>query len=254
MDVPANSLHGARVLLVEDYPTNQEVARYLIESIDGVVSIAGNGKIALEMCAEDNFDLVLMDVQMPVMDGYEATREIRKLPAGAGIPIIGMTANVFEKDRQACLDAGMDDFIPKPLELGQFFATVSGCLSLKGKPARPEPSNKPAQGIPIDFDAYVERMGGNKDIAETIIRGFIQQIPVQLEAMEKAIRNGDTETVNREAHSLKGGASNVFADSLRQASYELESQAMSASPDLAMELLAVIRKEYERLVAFRAEN
>jgi len=258
-DVPANSLHGARVLLVEDYPTNQEVARYLIESIDGVVSIAGNGKIALEMCAADKFDLILMDVQMPVMDGYEATREIRKLPAGAGIPIIGMTANVFEKDMQACLDAGMDDFIPKPLELGQFFATISRCLSLKGEPTHPEPSGKCAQAIPIDLDAYVERMGGNKDIAETIIRGFMHQIPTQLEAMEKAIRNGDGETVSREAHSLKGGALNVFADGLRQASNELENYAMQVGPgqaipagtERAMELLAHIRKEYERMVAFR---
>jgi signal transduction histidine kinase/CheY-like chemotaxis protein len=126
---PPASFPNVRVLVVEDYPTNQAIVRYLIESAGGVVAVAENGLVALEVFSERDFDIILMDVQMPKMDGYEATREIRKLPRGATIPIIGMTANVFEKDRQACLAAGMNDFIPKPFELRQFHDVVARWLA-----------------------------------------------------------------------------------------------------------------------------
>jgi len=261
---PPASLNRARILVVEDYPTNQEVAKYLIESAEGVVSIAENGQVALELFQEGEFDIILMDVQMPKMDGYEATREIRKLPGGAGIPIIGMTANVFEKDRQACLAAGMDDFIPKPLELGRFLNTVAHWLSPEGiagqSPAQKtadsvtQTSNAYDPGKPVDVEAYVKRMGGNRDIAETIIKGFIKQIPIQLHNIEEAIKSGDIETVGREAHSIKGGALNVFANDMMLAAKALEMQAKSGDLGNALQLLEKIRAEYERLVEFVAAN
>jgi CheY-like chemotaxis protein/HPt (histidine-containing phosphotransfer) domain-containing protein len=242
---------------VEDYPTNQAIVRYLIESAGGVVAVAENGLVALEMFKDRDFDIILMDVQMPRMDGYEATREIRKLPRGATIPIIGMTANVFEKDRQACLAAGMNDFIPKPFELRQFHDVVAHWLtpaSTAGEaPARgTADSAAPVRegrerGVPIDVEAYVERMGGNREIAETIIMGFIELLPGQLRNIEAALENGDIKTVDREAHSLKGGASNVFANDLMLAAKELEMHAKSGSLDKARELLERIRREYERL-------
>ena len=257
---PPASLNNARFLVVEDYPTNQEVAKYLIESAEGVVSIAGNGLVALEMFKKNDFDIILMDVQMPKMDGYEATREIRKLPRGAKIPIIGMTANVFEKDKQACISAGMNGFIPKPLELKQFLSTVAHWLA-PASIAGESPARKTAdidtqtcegrdQGMPVDVEAYIKRMGGNRDIAETIIKGFIEQIPIQLHNIEEAIKNGDIEIVDREAHSIKGGALNVFANDLMLAAKELEMHAKSASMENALELLGKIRKEYERLNEF----
>ena len=257
---PPASLNHARVLVVEDYPTNQEVAKYLIESAEGVVSIAENGQVALEMFKEGGFDIILMDVQMPKMDGYEATREIRKLPGGASIPIIGMTANVFEKDRQACLAAGMDDFIPKPLELGRFISTVARWLAPAGMSGQ-APAQKTAdsdaptcqadsQNMPVDVEAYVKRMGGNRDIADTIIKGFIKQIPVQLHNIAEAIKSGDIETVDREAHSIKGGALNVFANDMMLVAKALEMQAKSGDLGKALQLLEKIRQEYERLVEF----
>ena len=226
-----------------------------IESADGVVTIAENGQAALETFKERDFDIILMDVQMPKMDGYEATRKIRKLPGGAGIPIIGMTANVFEKDRQACLAAGMDDFIPKPLELGRFLSTVAHWLSPIGRAGQsPLPktadsgtqnSNVYDPGKPVDVEAYIKRMGGNREIAETIIKGFIKHIPVQLQNIKDAIKSGDIETVDREAHSIKGGALNVFANDLMLAAKELEMQAKSASLENAVALLEKIWKEYD---------
>lgn len=234
------SLDNIRFLVVEDYPTNQEVARYIIERAGGIVFIAENGKIALDMLAEQKFDIILMDVQMPVMDGYEATRRIRELPEGSKVPIIGMTANVFEKDRIKCIDSGMDDFISKPLELKHFLKTISfWIVSAAG-----------TIGSPIDIEAYINRMGGNRDIARTIIRGFIEYAPSQLHNIEEAIRSNDIETVSREAHSIKGGALNVFANDLMEAAKELEMYTQSGSLSDAPVLLKKIRKEYDRLAEF----
>ncbi len=263
-DEQPSSFNGARFLVVEDYPTNQDVAKYLIESANGIVSVAENGEVALEMFTQGTYDIILMDVQMPKMDGLEATREIRKLPHGADIPILGMTANVFEKDKQAFISAGMNDLIPKPLEIRQFHCTVNHWLApsipendlLPGinSEGDPQQSDPPHPHVPLDFDAYVARMGGNRDIAAGIICGFIEQLPAQLHNIEVAIRNGDLETVDREAHSIKGGALNVFANDLMQTARDLEMNARSASPEHSLGLLEKITQEYERLLAFAAAH
>jgi len=259
---PTVSLNNAKVLIVEDYPTNQEVAKYLIETAGGIVSIAENGQIALEMFKEHDFDVILMDVQMPKMDGYQATQEIRKLPRGDKIPVIGMTANAFEKDRQACLAAGMNDFVSKPLEFEHFLAVVAHWLT-PANVADESPAQKiynadtsqthkkePDTNMPIDVEAYVKRMGGNREVADVIIKGFIKQIPIQLKNIEEAIKFEDIETVDREAHSIKGGALNVFANGLMQTAKDLEMHAKSGSLKNASELLEKIRKEYNRLIEF----
>ncbi len=325
------SFNNIRFLVVEDYPTNQEVARYLIERAGGIVFIAENGKIALDMLSENKFDIILMDVQMPVMDGYEATRRIRKLAKGTKIPIIGMTANVFEKDRLKCISSGMNDFIPKPLEIKQFLKTVSmwvaSAANTRGRTPEVPASNcnvktenrdtksvsgpdnrqndlqdglkddflqkinqqeKPesirqenrknvpqciknlslqtnrkggrlknlqddpqnTRRAPIDVEAYVNRMGGNREIAISIIKGFIENIPSQLQNIAEAIKSKDTEIVDREAHSIKGGALNVFASDMMEAAKALETHAKSGNLQNAAALLKNIRGEYERLVEF----
>ena len=110
------SIRGARILLVEDNDINQQVARELLEDLGLVVDVADNGQVALDKVREGNWDLVFMDMQMPVMDGVTATREIRKLPGLAGLPIVAMTANAMEQDRRKCMDAGMNDFLVKPID------------------------------------------------------------------------------------------------------------------------------------------
>jgi HPt (histidine-containing phosphotransfer) domain-containing protein len=168
-----------------------------------------------------------------------------------------MTANVFDKDRLACLAAGMDDFIPKPLEFRQTLGAIAYWLQRAHTPAEPParttapdatpPPTAPAFDVPIDFEAYVERMGGNREIAEIIIRGFLEEIPKQLRNIEAAIESGDIKTVDREAHSMKGGGLNVFANGVMEAAKALEMHAKSGSLDNARELLEEIKKQYERL-------
>ncbi len=263
-DAEEFSFNGARILVVEDYPTNQQVAQYFLESAEGIVTIAENGVVALEKFKAGQFDLILMDVQMPKMDGYEATREIRKISDGTDIPIIGMTANAFESDRQACINAGMSDFLAKPLERNQFLGSVTKWLS-HGHETRSSPPGEgptceaetkmlPAAGVPIDIEAYIERMGGNKGIAKKIINGFVEQIPIQLGNIEEAMKTGDIETVDREAHSIKGGALNVIADDLMKTAKELEMHAKSGDLENKIELLENIKKEYIRLEKYVRKN
>jgi CheY-like chemotaxis protein len=256
-EVPIDSLKNAKVLVVEDYQTNQEIAKFLIEGAGGIVTIAENGLVALEMVKKINYDIILMDVQMPKMDGYETTKAIRKLPGGERILIIGMTANVFEKDKQACLAAGMNDFIPKPIILDQLLGTVAIWLSPDDLAGVEQVSQAPATPVSpkdaspvIDIGAYVDRMGGNREIAIAIIKGFTGLLPGQLKVIREAIEKNDIATVDREAHSIKGGASNVFANDLMLAAKELEMHAKSGSLDRAVELLEEIGKKATLLVDF----
>jgi len=115
---------GARVLLVEDEPVNQEVARLFLTDVELDVAIAGNGAVAVDMLLAGSFDLILMDMQMPEMDGLEATGRIRLIPGRGRIPIVAMTANAFAEDRARCMAAGMDDFLSKPVEPEKLFSTI----------------------------------------------------------------------------------------------------------------------------------
>jgi signal transduction histidine kinase len=123
------NLAGARILLAEDNPINQEIAAELLQSASALVDVANDGRQAVEMVRSNHYDLVLMDMQMPVMDGLEATRAIRALPDRARLPIIAMTANAFGEDRQRCLDAGMNDHVGKPTNPNKLFETVRRWLA-----------------------------------------------------------------------------------------------------------------------------
>ena len=124
------------MLLVEDEPVNQEVARLFLLDVGLDVAIAGNGAVAVDMLREAPFDLILMDMQMPEMDGLEATRRIRNIPGRESVPIVAMTANAFAENRAQCMAAGMDDFLSKPVEPDRLFSTILRWLRRgAGKPA-----------------------------------------------------------------------------------------------------------------------
>jgi signal transduction histidine kinase/HPt (histidine-containing phosphotransfer) domain-containing protein/ActR/RegA family two-component response regulator len=248
------SLDGMHILVVDDYPTNREVARYHLESSGARVDVAENGLEAVDCANRTRYDLILMDIQMPKVDGYEATRRIRSLPDAKSVPVIGMSANAQEQNRRACLDAGMNDFIAKPFVRRRFLKTVAIRLDrdapLTGTVPRTAVIDKepvPSTEIPIDFEAYVARMGGDRAIAKIIVTGFMELLPGQLLTLENALSVGDIETIDREAHSMKGGAANVCAQPLMSVARSLEMLAKSGTLEGAGMLFESLIIETRRL-------
>ncbi|MCJ9713253.1 response regulator, partial [Bordetella hinzii] len=176
------TIRGARALLVEDNELNQEVAIELLHDAGIVVDLARNGEIAVHKVGETDYDIVLMDMQMPVMDGITATQEIRKLPRFAALPIVAMTANAMESDRQRCLDAGMNDHVPKPIEPEQLWRTLlrwikprhsPGDITLLSAPGSLDGIGLPSAIDGLDVDNGLRRVLGNKSLYLLMLRRFL---------------------------------------------------------------------------------
>jgi two-component system sensor histidine kinase/response regulator len=230
-------MRGTRILLVEDNEINQEVAIGQLEDAEAFVDLAENGAIALEMIQGNDYDAVLMDMQMPVMDGIEATRVIRANPRHEKLPIIAMTANAMESDRILCLEAGMNDHIAKPIDPDQLFGVLLRWIRRSdghgaAAPGRPAPSPSPARkgeesdarlAVPgIDVDAGLRRTGGNRKRYETLLRKFAEQQSGTGAALVAALAKGDMATAERTAHSLKGAAATLGAKALAEAASQAE--------------------------------
>jgi CheY-like chemotaxis protein/HPt (histidine-containing phosphotransfer) domain-containing protein len=227
-------LRGARVLLVEDNEINQEVAIGQLEDAEAFVDLAENGEIALRMVKDNDYDAVLMDMQMPVMDGIEATRILRADPRHQALPIIAMTANAMESDREVCLEAGMNDHIAKPIDPDQLFSVLLRwirCTEGDGKVARAHKQARSARAeagntdlvIPgIDVRAGLKRTGGHRERYETLLRKFAEQQLAATETMRAALSAGDAATAERIAHSLKGAAGTLGATTLSEAAANAE--------------------------------
>jgi PAS domain S-box-containing protein len=220
---------GARVLLVEDNALNQLVAREVLEAAGLVVHVAAHGAEAVEQVRDHEFDLVLMDVQMPVMDGLEATRRIRALARGERLPIVAMTANAFDEDRRRCLEAGMDAFVAKPVEPTQLYAVLGRWIP--EQTPSPVVSAAPAAAPSVDaapaasvFDAALglRYFGGRRVMYERMLRRFIELHRGDAARLAAALAAGETRTAERIAHSIKGVAAMVGAPTLQPAAEALE--------------------------------
>lgn len=220
--VPSNNF-SARVLLVEDNEVNQKVACRLLERKGIRVAVAENGQEALEKLAAESFDVVLMDIQMPVMDGISATMEIRRQERLKNLPIIALTANSKADDRERCLAAGMNDYIAKPIEAARLYEVLSRYLPQ----AEALPEQRAAgMGLPlmagIDSAAGLRRMGGDQALYLDILFKFYDRQQDFVTQMNSLLAAGSLGETTRLAHTLKGLAGSIGAVKLQQMSLELE--------------------------------
>ncbi|HEY2145619.1 MAG TPA: PAS domain-containing protein, partial [Steroidobacteraceae bacterium] len=235
------TFRGNKILLVEDNPVNQRVAQRTLQNLAAEVTIANNGAEALERIAASSFDAVLMDCQMPVMDGFTATRRIRESEGLRGtkrLPIIALTANVMSEDREKCLAAGMDAHLGKPIEPAQVIEALSRFL--KGKEAAPA----------IDREALRELTGGDVEFERELAETFVSSGDQCLAEIIAALKVSDLDTVRKRAHSLKGASANIHALDLCQAASSLESAARQNSLPAIGGLVAELT---EKLAAVNAE-
>jgi PAS domain S-box-containing protein len=234
---------GLRILLAEDNPINQKLAVRLLEKHGHRITVANNGREAVEFLAEGEFDLVLMDMQMPEMDGIEATQHIRQKEAGGGerIPIIAMTANVMPEDRQRCLEAGMDGYVSKPINTEALFAAIAGvCVNA---PLAPAEEGEMDDAAPVFDYATALKNHADPEIIGIIGADFLEQAPSYLTALDAAIAAADCATVARVAHTLKGLLGNFAAKPAVEVARAIEQSARSQVPDGIAELHRKLERE-----------
>ncbi|MDR7052574.1 signal transduction histidine kinase/CheY-like chemotaxis protein [Duganella sp. 3397] len=273
---PARARRGRKVLLAEDNPVNVEVASAMLESLGLDVSRACNGQEALHSLQSGDFDLVLMDCQMPVMDGFAATTEIRRreqqLGRARSLPIIAITANALQGDREACLAAGMDDYLSKPFTqqaLGQTIArwislprVAPGLLAVQDADAAPLPP-PPAQAAPVLAPAPVSITGDNMintqalaniralsasngaALLERVLHAYLADTPPHLQALHTAIEDGNTDQLRKTAHTLKSSSANVGALALSQRCKDMEQLGRNNTTTGAAELLADMESSFQ---------
>ncbi len=231
-------LAGVSVLLVEDIPTNQLIACEMLEALGATVDTADNGKIAVDKMNEGaaRYDLILMDIQMPEMDGLEATRRLRATRRWPELPIIAMSAHAFEQERERCEAAGMNDFIPKPIDPDilatkvRSWSTRRAINSMHTKQPEPSPATAPVTAIAGEFPSLpgidiangLKRMMNKSRLYEKVLREFHSRFHNEAARIHAAIVNGDFPTAQRLAHSAKGLAGSIGALTLQEAAKALE--------------------------------
>ena len=248
-----DEIRDAYFLLVEDNPFSQQVGQELLEDIGATVVIANNGREAIDMMLKEQFDCVLMDVQMPVMDGFEATRLLRADPRMAGNLVIAMTANAGKDDRERCMAAGMDEFVTKPIAPHVLFATIARCLSSRprrlGRRRTPQPaahaqtrmtasslvSVDPAM---LDMTALATTFGGNPAKMRKYAFMFLDSARDGLDELGQALDRVDGERVSDLGHRIKSSARAVGATSFGQLCVELEEMRGSFDAARARALVA----------------
>ena len=255
------------ILLAEDYPTNQKVAVRHLANAGYQVDLAENGQLAVEASKAQAYDLVLMDIQMPVMDGLDAAKAIRALEArpgdGPGVtparrrtPIVALTAHAAPEFLDRCREVGMDDCLIKPLRRKALLDMVEKWARPSAPPdvsARAKPAESPASDAVaqvMDYDRAIEEFGGDRDLLIETSQEFVANVRRQLAVIRKAVGAGETETVRCEAHSIKGGAANLTAMELSRRAHALEQIGNSGVLTDASSALAEIEEEFERLAGF----
>lgn len=257
----------ARILAAEDNPVNQLVIRRVLEKLGFRADVVSNGKEAVDALSAEPYDLILMDVQMPELDGLEATRIIRSGETGApnpGLPIIAMTAHALKGDRDRCLEAGMDDYVTKPVDPARLLEVLEKWLSpepVAELSAAPAPAAAPADapgGAP-DPPVFVrerlaDMLAGDGDAVREVLAQYLASAPEQLARIADCMARGDAAQAGREAHTLKGASANVGAEALAEAARALEAAGRDGDLDAVARLLPAAEQAFARLKVLLQED
>jgi CheY-like chemotaxis protein len=247
-------LRSARILVAEDNIVNQDVALAILRKLGVCAELVTNGAEAVEALRRGDFELVLMDCEMPEMDGYEATRRIRDPQTGVRdpqIPVIAFTADAVSGDREKCVEAGMNDYLAKPVDPRRLGEMLEKWI-VRGEPQREAGSLGTAIFEPdamaiFEPDAMLDRLMGDRSLARKVIGGFLREAPRQLSGLGKSLRQGDAAEVRRQAHSMKGGAATIAAERLRERCGAMEEGAAAGDLERAAALLPKVEEELELL-------
>jgi CheY-like chemotaxis protein/HPt (histidine-containing phosphotransfer) domain-containing protein len=217
------SVNKYRILLAEDNPINQKVARLMLEEMGHVIDAAANGKEALARLRRKSFDLILMDVQMPEIDGFETTSIIRaeEKRTGKHIPIIAMTANALKGDEELCLKKGMDGYVSKPVRFDLLASAIDNIM--RGRLVENAPLESGKTDPPVfDKGAALSGCGGKNEVLKLLVSMFLDECPSQVEDIQKAVAARNASGLRQAAHRFKGSASQIGAHSTQAAAFRLE--------------------------------
>ncbi|MCK9296988.1 MAG: response regulator [Desulfobulbaceae bacterium] len=245
---------GARILVVEDNSTNQQVALGILARLGLHADAVANGAEAVKTLETIPYDLVLMDVQMPVMDGYEAARRIRRgsAPLNSRIPIIAMTAHAMQGDREKCLAAGMNDYLAKPVASLEVAEKLKRWLGSGGQGRSRQPEREGAESgedklAVFDLETMLKRLLGDKALARIVIEGFLQDIPQQMQVLHEVLAGGDAATAERQAHTIKGAAASVGGECMRAVAQEMEKAGKAGDLAAMRQRMAELEEQFDRL-------
>lgn len=255
---------NARVLLVEDNLTNQQVASGMLDKLGITPDIANNGKEAIELLSEKEYDLVFMDLQMPEIDGLQATQIIRDRFSDVrqhDIPILAMTAHAFEEDMNRCIEVGMNDFISKPISLEKMINIlekwIPNRLQSEGKPfvvsIKPDATPRIEEIhqnklMTFDYKSFMKRVMDDKELAKIILDSFIKDIPKQIELLKNYIYENKIVEAERQAHSIKGASANIGGEQLQKVATQIEKYCKEGKIAEALQLMVQMEEKFTELV------
>jgi CheY-like chemotaxis protein/HPt (histidine-containing phosphotransfer) domain-containing protein len=246
---------GLRILLAEDNLINQKVTVGTLEAAGHQIAVVNNGKEAVAALEGGRFDVILMDVQMPGMDGFQATAAIRAGEKGTGrhTPIIALTARALKSDQERCLAAGMDDYVSKPVQPEQLLRAIGDCVPLRadaGGKASPGPSDV---GMPVDRAALLARVGGNATLLAEILRLCPGEFARLMEGLESSVVQRDAQRIQLAAHALKGTLANLSAAPAYEAARRLEDLGRRGDLDRVEEAFRLVQEQVQRVQLAVAE-
>lgn len=247
LEISSSQLPDLKILVAEDNPMNQLLVTRILEGMGVSFTLAETGKAALEMVSATQYDLVLMDIQMPVMDGYEATRRIRKLPnqERSSIPIIAMTAHAYAEEQNKCIQAGMNDFIPKPFQPEELRQKLSRVASGGWTPNNPPVDPQPQQYQFIDLTELDELVAGKDSFKQELIELFMEEAPKALDKMESAIQENSSEALRRAIHAFKPSVILFQVTGGPALIQEMYDHAVDQKPQAAKPLLTTLNERIE---------